>query len=495
MNPQIKILAPIGLAVLALVIYASAFIVNQWEVAIKLRLGEIVDSEYKPGLHFMVPLINNVKTFDARIQTHDSRPQRFLTVEKKDVIVDYYAKWRITNPGQFYRSTGGDSTRTARLLAERINTGLRDEFGRRTIQEVVSEDRYQLMDELTKEADRQASELGIEVVDVRVKKIDLPPEVSESVYERMRAERERVARDLRAKGGEAAERIRADADRQRTVIIADAYKVAEEARGEGDAKAAETYAKAYNQDRDFYSFYRSLNAYRAAFGQGGDMLVLQPDSDFFRYFNKTGLMGATSAEVGREVTTPALPAKSAPVKAPLPAVAPPRPVAPVNKAPVGAAPATEKPSAIPPVDKTPTPTPIAAPPAPVKAPVPAEAPAPSPAKAPVATEAPVPSPVKPPVPTEAPATNPVKVPAPADAPAPTPGSGPAPAPAGAPTRLESPPTGVTPTPADPARDSVPKPAPQQPIGQQGGGEMESPRSAWAGAFPGIQPHQLALGGI
>jgi membrane protease subunit HflC len=236
MNPQIKILAPVGLAALALVIYASAFIVNQWEVAIKLRLGEIVDSEYKPGLHFMVPVINNVKTFDARIQTHDSRPQRFLTVEKKDVIVDYYAKWRITNPGQFYRSTGGDSTRTARLLAERINTGLRDEFGRRTIQEVVSEDRYQLMDELTKEADRQASELGIEVVDVRVKKIDLPPEVSESVYERMRAERERVARDLRAKGGEAAERIRADADRQRTVIIADAYKVAEEARGEGDAR-------------------------------------------------------------------------------------------------------------------------------------------------------------------------------------------------------------------------------------------------------------------
>ena len=343
------------------------------------------------------------------------------------------------------------------------------------------EDRYQLMDELTKEADRQASELGIEVVDVRVKKIDLPPEVSESVYERMRAERERVARDLRAKGGEAAERIRADADRQRTVIIADAYKVAEEARGEGDAKAAETYAKAYNQDRDFYSFYRSLNAYRAAFGQGGDMLVLQPDSDFFRYFNKTGLMGATSAEVGREVTAPALPTKSAPVKAPLPAVAPPRPVAPVNKAPVGAAPATEKPSAIPPVDKATTPTPLAAPPAPVKAPVPAETPAPSA--------------VKPPVPTEAPATNPVKVPAPADAPAPTPGSGPAPAPASAPTRLESPPIGVTPAPADPARDPAPKPTPQQPIGQQGGGEMESPRSAWAGAFPGLQPHQLTLGGI
>lgn len=429
MNPQIKILAPIGLAVLALVIYASAFIVNQWEVAIKLRLGEIVDSEYKPGLHFMVPLINNVKTFDARIQTHDSRPQRFLTVEKKDVIVDYYAKWRITNPGQFYRSTGGDSTRTARLLAERINTGLRDEFGRRTIQEVVSEDRYQLMDELTKEADRQASELGIEVVDVRVKKIDLPPEVSESVYERMRAERERVARDLRAKGGEAAERIRADADRQRTVIIADAYKVAEEARGEGDAKAAETYAKAYNQDRDFYSFYRSLNAYRAAFGQGGDMLVLQPDSDFFRFFNKTGLMGATSVDAGRAATPPALPAKSAPVKAQPPAVAPPRPMAPVIKAPV-VPPATDKPVATPNPDKAP----VTAPPA---------------DKAPIAAPAP--------------AAAPIKIPGPVEAPAPAPGSGPGPAAApvnAPPPPPESPPAGLTPAPGDPARDQVP----HQPIG-------------------------------
>ena len=286
MNAPMKLFAPLGLAVLALVFYASAFIVNQWEVAIKLRLGEIVDSDYKPGLHFMIPIINNVKKFDGRLQTLESRPQRFLTVEKKDVIVDSFAKWRITNPGQFFRSTGGDSGRTSRLLAERINTGLRDEFGRRTIQEVVSEDRYQLMDELTKAVDRQAAELGIEVVDVRVKKIDLPPEVSESVYERMRAERERVARDLRAKGSEAAERIRADADRQRTVILADAYKLAEEARGEGDAKAAEIYAQAFNQDREFYAFYRSLNAYRAAFGQGGDMLVLQPDSDFFRFFNQ-----------------------------------------------------------------------------------------------------------------------------------------------------------------------------------------------------------------
>ena len=279
-----KMLAPIGLIVLALIVYASTFIVNQWEVALRLRLGEIVSSDYEPGLHFLVPVLNNIKKFDGRIQTLDSRPERFLTVEKKDVIVDSYAKWRITNPGQFYRSTGGDSGRTARLLSERINTSLRDEFGKRTIQEVVSEERIEVMQVRLNEVDRQAAELGIEVVDIRVKKIDLPPEVSESVYERMRAERERVARDLRAKGSEAAERIRADADRQRTVILADAYKLSEELRGEGDAKAAEVYANAFNQDRDFYSFYRSLNAYRNAFGQGGDMMVLQPESVFFRYF-------------------------------------------------------------------------------------------------------------------------------------------------------------------------------------------------------------------
>lgn len=433
MNPQIKILAPIGLALLALVIYASAFIVNQWEVAIKLRLGEIVDSEYKPGLHFMVPIINNVKTFDARIQTHDSRPQRFLTVEKKDVIVDYYAKWRITNPGQFYRSTGGDSTRTARLLAERINTGLRDEFGRRTIQEVVSEDRYQLMDDLTKEADRQASELGIEVVDVRVKKIDLPPEVSESVYERMRAERERVARDLRAKGGEAAERIRADADRQRTVIIADAYKLAEEARGEGDAKAAETYAMAYNQDPDFYSFYRSLNAYRAAFGQGGDMLVLQPDSDFFRYFNKTGLTDAAAGDTGHAVVPPALPSKTAPIKAPPPVTPPIRPLAPVK----------------PPVV------------------------VPAPDKAPAALTAPVPAPVQPPLETPTPA--------------------PAAAPVGGPPQPESPPAGLMPSPTEPSRSPVPLGAPPQPIGQRGTGEVGTLQSAHFGEFQRIHANNLALG--
>jgi membrane protease subunit HflC len=285
---QSKTVIAIGLIVLALVLYAATFTVKQWQVAIKLRLGEIVSTEHRPGLHFMVPILNEVKKFDGRIQTLDVRPQRFLTIEKKDVIVDYYAKWRISSPGQFFRSTGGVATRTARLLSERINTTLRNEFGKRTIQEVVSEERQEIMEHLTKVVDRNAAELGVKVIDVRVKKIDLPPEVSESVYQRMRAERERVARDLRAKGSEAAERIRADADRQRTVILANAYKNAEQIRGEGDAKAAEIYANAYQQNAAFYSFYRSLGAYRAAFGEGGDLMVLQPDSEFFRFFKGQG---------------------------------------------------------------------------------------------------------------------------------------------------------------------------------------------------------------
>ncbi|MCU7915524.1 MAG: protease modulator HflC [Candidatus Thiodiazotropha sp. (ex Gloverina cf. vestifex)] len=277
-----KLLIPV-FAIVAVAVYFSAFIVNQWEVALKLRLGEIVDTDYEPGLHWMVPILNNVKTFDGRIQTMDARPERFLTSEKKDVIVDYFAKWRISNVAQFFRSTGGDDVKTSRLLQERINTSLRDEFGKRSVKEVVSGERAEIMLLLTKDSDAKAAELGVEILDVRVKQIDLPPEVSESVYQRMRAERERVARDLRAKGAEAAEKIRANADRERVVIVADAYREAEQQRGTGDGKAAETYAKAYNQDSEFYAFYRSLNAYKNSFSDRGDIMVLQPDSDFFRY--------------------------------------------------------------------------------------------------------------------------------------------------------------------------------------------------------------------
>jgi membrane protease subunit HflC len=284
MNAQFKTLAPFGVVALAFLVYVFTFTVAQWEMAIKLRLGEIVQTDYEPGLHFKVPGLNTVIIFDRRIQTLDARPQRFLTLEKKDVIVDSYAKWRISNAAQYFRSTGGNAARTSQLLADRINTSLRDEFGKRTIQEVVAEERQEIMTELTKAIDTKADDLGVEVVDVRVKKIDLPPEVSESVYSRMRAERERTARDLRAKGGEAAERIQADADRQRTVILADAYKQAEEVRGAGDSKATEVYAGAYSKDAEFFAFYRSLNAYRKAFGAGGDMMVLQPDSEFLRFF-------------------------------------------------------------------------------------------------------------------------------------------------------------------------------------------------------------------
>jgi modulator of FtsH protease HflC len=264
----------------------SAFTVKQWELAIKLRLGEIVDADYKPGLHWMIPFINNVKRFDGRIQTLDARPQRFLTVEKKDVIVDSFVKWRIANVGQYFRSTGGNAGRTASLLAERINTSLRDEFGKRTIVEVVSGERSEIMALLTKDADEKANELGVEVIDVRIKRIDLPSEVSGSVYERMRAERERVARDLRAQGDEAAEKIQAEADRQRTVTLANAFRDAEKLRGEGDAKAASIYAKAYETNSEFYAFYRSLAAYRSVFDTSGNMMVLKPDSEFFEYFNK-----------------------------------------------------------------------------------------------------------------------------------------------------------------------------------------------------------------
>lgn len=284
MNPM-RMLIPAALLVLGLVIYSATFVVYQWETALKLRLGEIVEADYEPGLHLMVPVLNSVKKFDRRIQTLDSRPERFLTIEKKDVIVDSYTKWRISNVAQYFRSTGGDPGKTGRLLSERINTSLRNEFGSRTIQEVVSGERSEIMDLLTKAVDLQANELGVEIVDIRVKRIDLPPEVSESVYERMRAERERVAKDLRAQGAEIAEKIRADADRQRTVTLANAYKTSEELRGEGDAKAAEVYATAFQKNAEFYSFYRSLTAYRAAFESGSDMMVLQPNSNFFRYFN------------------------------------------------------------------------------------------------------------------------------------------------------------------------------------------------------------------
>ena len=289
MNSAKPILISAVVIVLLLVASASLFVVPEQQTALLLRLGKIVDSDFEPGLHVKVPVVQNVVLFDRRIQTLDAKPEHFLTSEKKFVVVDSYVKWRISDVAQYYRSTSGNINTTSRLLGERINAALRDEFGQRTIREVVTGERTQIMDELTRQAGEGASDLGVEIVDVRIKKIDFPPEISNRVYERMRTERARVAREVRAEGAEAAERIKADADRQKTEIVAEAYKQSEVIRGEGDALSAKAYADAFNQDAEFYAFWRSLNAYRDIFASGGSMMVLDPESEFFRYFsNKLG---------------------------------------------------------------------------------------------------------------------------------------------------------------------------------------------------------------
>ncbi len=276
-----------GIPVLALVIWASVFTVDERQKAILFKFGEILAADFEPGLHFKMPLINNVKKFDKRILTIDQQPERFLTAEKKDLIVDSFVKWRIADVVQYYKTTQGDEAQAGRLLYQNINNGLRDEFGKRTVQEVIAGDRTEIMQIMTAEATEKAKTLGIEVIDVRIKKIDLPARVSDSVYRRMRAERERVARDFRSKGAETAERIRADADRQRSVILAEAYRDSEIVRGEGDARATDIYAKAFSKNEDFFRFNRSINAYKSNFSTADDIILLQPDSEFFRYFNES----------------------------------------------------------------------------------------------------------------------------------------------------------------------------------------------------------------
>jgi len=273
-----------GLPVILLALWASIFTVDVREHAVLFKFGEIIGSEFEPGLHFKVPMINNVRKFDRRILTIDQKPERFLTLEKKDLIVDSYVKWRIKDVVQYYKTTQGDENTAGRLLYQNINNGLRDEFGKRTVQEVIAGDRTEIMGIMTSQASDKATELGIEVIDVRIKKIDLPARVSESVYRRMRAERERVAKEFRSRGAEAAERIRADADRQSRIIRAEAYRDSEIARGEGDAKATEIYAKAYGNDKEFYKFYRSMTAYQNTFSKASDVILLEPDSEYFRYF-------------------------------------------------------------------------------------------------------------------------------------------------------------------------------------------------------------------
>ncbi len=274
-----------GIPVVALIVWASVFTVDERQRAILFKFGEILASDFEPGLHFKMPVINNVRKFDRRILTIDQQPERFLTAEKKDLIVDSFVKWRISDVEQYFKTTQGDEAQAGRLLYQNINNGLRDEFGKRTVQEVIAGDRTEIMRIMTAEASEKAKTLGIEVIDVRIKKIDLPARVSDSVYRRMRAERERVARDFRSKGAEAAERIRADADRQRSVILAEAYRDSEIVRGEGDSKATDIYAGAFSKNEDFFRFHRSVNAYKNNFSTAEDIILLEPDSEFFRYFS------------------------------------------------------------------------------------------------------------------------------------------------------------------------------------------------------------------
>ncbi len=262
----------------------TAYRVLETEKAILLEFGNLVDASIEPGLHFKLPVAEEVKKFDARVLTLDSKGETYYTIEKKPLIVDSFVKWRVADIEKFYTGTSFDERRAERLLQERTNEGLRNQISRRDMQEVISGQRDELMDDLRKDLDRVMREsVGVEVVDVRVKKIDLPSEVSSTVYERMNSEREIEARQYRAEGQEKALAIRAKADRDAVVLEAEAYRESEQLRGDGDAKAANVYASAYNKDPEFYSFYRSINAYSEVFNNKSDLLVLDPSSDFFKY--------------------------------------------------------------------------------------------------------------------------------------------------------------------------------------------------------------------
>ena len=274
----------IGIGSLVVLLSMSIFTVGQTERAIKFKFGEVVGTDFEPGLHFKWPLINNVKKFESRILTMDSTPERFLTAEKKNVIVDSFVKWRIGDVKTFYTTVGGDSNQANIRLDQIIKDAARSEFSKREIRQLVSSDRSAIRESLITNVSPHALKLGIDIVDIQVKRIDLPSEVSTSVYQRMEAERARVAREFRSQGSEAAERIRADADKQREIILANAYRDSEILRGEGDAKAAEIYAKSYGEDNEFFAFYRSLIAYKESLGKTSSVMVLEPNSDFFKYF-------------------------------------------------------------------------------------------------------------------------------------------------------------------------------------------------------------------
>lgn len=288
MTPRINLLG--GIVATVLVVMAmSIFTVDQRQFAVVFQLGEMKRAIAEPGLYFKVPMVQNVRYFEKRIITLDNaEPERFITSEKKNVLVDSYIKWRIVDPQLYYISVGGDESRAKTRLNQTVNAGLREEFGKRTVHDVVSGSRDKIMDQMREKADADARKIGVQIVDVRLKRVELPTEVSEAVYRRMEAERKRVANELRSEGSAEAEKIRADADRQREVIVAEAYRDAQKIKGEGDAKATSTYAQAFGQNPEFYAFYRSLEAYRGSFKSKSDVLVIEPNSEFFKYMKSTG---------------------------------------------------------------------------------------------------------------------------------------------------------------------------------------------------------------
>jgi membrane protease subunit HflC len=282
----------IGLVVLLVVLSASMYTVDQRQNALVFQLGEVVSVKKTPGLYFKLPLVQNVRYFDTRILTLDAAdPERFITSEKKNVLVDSFIKWRVFDARQFYVSVGGDETRAQIRLNQTVNDGLRAEFGKRTINEVVSGRREEIMSIIRAKADQDARKIGVQVVDVRIKRVDLPETVSENVYRRMEAERKQVANELRSTGAAEAEKIKADADKQKDVIVAEAYRDAQSVKGQGDAKASALYAAAYGKNAEFYAFYRSMQAYRESFKSKSDVMVLDPSADFFKYMKNPRAAG------------------------------------------------------------------------------------------------------------------------------------------------------------------------------------------------------------
>jgi modulator of FtsH protease HflC len=291
MNAKLNAIGATVLVVLV-ILAMSIFTVDQRQFAIVFQLGEVKRVIEEPGLNFKVPMVQNVRVFDKRILTLDNpEPERFITSEKKNVLVDSFIKWRIIDPKLYYISVGGDESRAKTRLNQTVNAGLREEFGKRTVHDVISGERDQIMEDMRVKADADARKIGVQIVDVRLKRVELPNEVSEAVYRRMEAERKRVANELRSEGAAESEKIRADADRQREVIVAEAYRDAQKIKGEGDAQATAIYAQAFGQNPEFYAFYRSLEAYRNSFKSKNDVLVVEPSSDFFKYMRGLGRGG------------------------------------------------------------------------------------------------------------------------------------------------------------------------------------------------------------